>query len=212
VIDGARQVVENYKPTITIDPSWEIVKLGDYCLIQRGASPRPINEYLTEESDGVNWIKISDAEIGAKFITQTKEKITAKGAAKSRFVKPGDFILSNSMSFGRPYIMKIEGYIHDGWLLISAISPELDKDFLYSVLSSQYVVQQFLRAATGGVVNNLNSEIVRNVDIPLPAIDIQRSIATELDEIQNLVNTNKQLIQRMEQKIKDRIQRIWSAA
>ena len=107
--------------------------------------------------------------------------------------------------------MKVEGYIHDGWLLISAISPELDSDFLYSVLSSQFVVQQFSRAATGGVVNNLNSEIVRNIVIPLPSIGIQKQISTELDEIQNLIIANKQLIERMEQKIHYRIQRVWSA-
>ena len=211
VIDGARQVVENYKPVITIDPTWPIVNLGNLCMIERGASPRPINDFVTNEPDGVNWIKIGDTKVGAKYIKHTKEKITVAGAAKSRFVKPGDFILSNSMSFGRPYIMGIEGYIHDGWLLISQISIDLDKDFLYSILGTKFVREQFKRAATGGVVNNLNSGIVRNVKIPLPPTSIQKRIAAELDEEQAFIDANKSLIKRFELKISDHIQLVWGS-
>jgi restriction endonuclease S subunit len=167
VIDGARAVLDNYRPHIPIHPDWPMVTIGELCVVERGASPRPIHAFITREPDGVNWIKIGDAEVGAKYITQTKERITPEGAAKSRRVRPGDFILSNSMSFGRPYIMAIDGCIHDGWLLLRDTSDGLDRDFLYSILGSNVVLKQFERAATGGVVNNLNSELVRNVTIPL---------------------------------------------
>jgi len=134
---------------------WPLVAIGELCLVERGASPRPIHDFITDASDGVNWIKIGDAELGGKYITSTKQCVSPEGAAKSRKVKPGDFILSNSMSFGRPYIMATDGCIHDGWLLLRDHSDRLDQDYLYSILGSKLVFAQFKQAATGGVVNNL---------------------------------------------------------
>ena len=96
---------------------WEIMKLIDVCLVERGSSPRPIKDFITNNEDGVNWIKIGDTKEVDKYIYTTKQKITKIGAEKSRYVKEGDFILSNSMSFGKPYIMKTNGYIHDGWFV-----------------------------------------------------------------------------------------------
>ncbi|NMB68272.1 MAG: N-6 DNA methylase [Chloroflexi bacterium] len=209
VIDGARAVVDNYRPHIPIDPDWPLIKLGDLCVIERGASPRPINDFLTDAPDGVNWIKIGDGEVGAKYISSTKQSITPSGASKSRRVKPGDFILSNSMSFGRPYIMATDGCIHDGWLLLRDQSENLDKDYLYNVLSSSFVFAQFEQAATGGVVNNLNSEIVRGVRIPLPPLQIQKAIAKEIETEQALVDANRELITRFEQKIQAVLAHVW---
>ena len=209
VIDGARAVLDNYRPHIPIHPDWPMVPIGNLCVVERGASPRPIHDFITEAPNGVNWIKIGDAEIGGKFITQTKERITPGGAARSRRVKPGDFILSNSMSFGRPYIMAIEGCIHDGWLLLRDFTKELNSDFLYSILGSSVVLEQFERAATGGVVNNLNSELVRNVKIPLPPLATQRAIVAEIEAEQALVAANRELIARFEKKIQATLTRIW---
>jgi type I restriction enzyme M protein len=167
---------------------WPLVPIGDVCIIERGASPRPIHDFITDAPDGVNWIKIGDAEVGAKYITTTKERVTPEGAAKSRRVKPGDFILSNSMSFGRPYVMATDGCIHDGWLLLRDQSPLLDQDFLYNILGSDRVFAQFKQAATGGVVNNLNSEIVRRVQIPLPPLVVQKEIVAEIEGYQKVIN------------------------
>ncbi len=209
VIDGARAVLDNYRPHIPIHPDWPMVEIGGVCVVERGASPRPIHAFVTDAPDGVNWIKIGDAEVGAKYITHTKERITPDGAAKSRHVKPGDFILSNSMSFGRPYIMAIEGCIHDGWLLLRDTSDDLDRDYLYSILGSDVVLQQFERAATGGVVNNLNSELVRNVKIPLPPLATQQAIVAEIEAEQAMVAANRDLIARFEKKIQATLARVW---
>ena len=79
--------------------------IDDVANICRGASPRPIAKYVTDDENGINWIKIGDVAEEDINITHTAEKITEDGAKKSRAVEPGDFILSNSMSFGRPYIV-----------------------------------------------------------------------------------------------------------
>ena len=82
--------------------SWQTVKLGDVLDISRGGSPRPIEKFITEDVNGLNWIKIGDVKEGEKFITKTSQKIKPSGLGKTREVKPNDFLLSNSMSYGRP--------------------------------------------------------------------------------------------------------------
>ncbi len=179
---------ERYREATHAALKWPLVSIGELCVVERGASPRPIHDFITNAPDGVNWIKIGDAEIGAKYITRTKERVTPEGAAKSRRVKPGDFILSNSMSFGRPYVMATDGCIHDGWLLLRDQSERLDQNFLYNILGSKRVFAQFEQAATGGVVNNLNSEIVRRVIIPLPSLAVQKEIVAEIERYQKIID------------------------
>lgn len=171
------------KKNLVINTQWEIVKLENIMRISRGASPRPINKFITDDGEGVNWIKIGDVKQGAKYIEKTEEKITLEGAALSRSVKAGDFILSNSMSFGRPYIMKIDGCIHDGWLLLTEFDARLNKDFLYEILSYKDTQTQFSESAAGGVVQNLNTERVKSTKIPLPPIHIQEKIVAECESV-----------------------------
>ena len=171
-----------------IPDSWEWVRLGSYCLIARGGSPRPIKEYLTNDANGVNWIKIGDTDKGGKYINSTKEKIKPEGVKKSRFVHSGDFLLTNSMSFGRPYILNIDGCIHDGWLVISDYHYIYNKDFLYYMLSSSFAYNQFCDVVSGAVVKNLNSDKVAESLFPLPPINEQNRIVKKINEILPHIN------------------------
>ena len=153
---------------------WEITKLGAISEIFRGGSPRPIKSFITQEADGVNWIKIGDTEVGGKYIYSTEEKIRREGMRSSRYVEPGDFLLSNSMSFGRPYILKTDGCIHDGWLVIKKYDRALIQDFLYYLLLSPVVARQFEEGARGSTVRNLNTDIVSNVVVSYPVSHIEQ--------------------------------------
>ena len=170
---------------------WKYCKLGDVCVIERGGSPRPIDNYITDSADGLNWIKIGDATDGSKYITHTKEKIRKEGLKKTRFVHKGDFILSNSMSFGKPYILDIDGCIHDGWLVIHDEANAFNKSFLYYILSSPTMYREFKRLAVGGVVNNLNSQIVRDVVVAIPPLPEQERIVAELDLLTCIIDKQK---------------------
>lgn len=171
--------------------NWTYKKLGEVCTIERGGSPRPINDYITDSADGINWIKIGDATEGSKYIVTTAEKIKPEGMKKSRFVHKGDFILSNSMSFGKPYILGIDGCIHDGWLVIHDEKNTFNKDYLYYYLGSPTIYSEFKRLAVGGVVNNLNSNLVRGVNVAIPSLSEQQSIVAELDKINELISLKK---------------------
>lgn len=177
---------------------WEVKKLGDVCEIERGGSPRPISEYITNDINGINWIKIGDASDNSKYISSTKEKIKPEGVKKSRMVYKGDFILSNSMSFGKPYILDLDGCIHDGWLVIRDINNLFDKSFLYYYLSSPQTYQEFKRMAVGGVVNNLNSNLVRSVCVSVPPLQIQHQIVEELDCLTSIIGKQKKQLEELD--------------
>ena len=163
-----------------IESECNTIRLGDCVSILRGGSPRPIDAYITNHPDGINWIKIGDTSADELYITRTKEKIIPSGIKKSRRVFQGDLILSNSMSFGRPYILQIDGCIHDGWLLIRDEENVFEKRFLCYYLGSDNVIAQYKRFAAGSCVNNLNSELVGNVEICCPPRSTQHEIADML--------------------------------
>lgn len=170
--------------------------------INRGASPRPIDDFITEDPDGVPWVKIGDVPRGAKYVTQTAERITAEGAKQSRAVKKGDFILSNSMSAGRPYIMDINGCVHDGWLILSDLDSSVSKDYLYYVLSDQIVQRQFDDRSKGPIVKNLNIGRVKSVLIPRADDVTQKLLVKEANALEddiskiqdNILKLNQELI------------------
>lgn len=188
-VDFEKNISLSVKKKVAIESKWEIVKLNQLVDIVRGASPRPIKEFITNDPKGINWIKIGDVKPESKFITGTKEKITQSGASKSRFVNVGDFIVSNSMSFGRPYIMQVDGCIHDGWLLMTNFNQKLNTDYFYYILSDVIVQEQFIAAADGGTsVDNLNIEKVSHIQIPLPPKKIQEKIVAEIEKIEEQEN------------------------
>ena len=185
-LDGVERCIDDELP-FEIPDSWVWVRLGTVLEIARGGSPRPIQQYLTTEPDGINWIKIGDTDKGGKYIYKTKEKIRPEGVTKSCMVHSGDFLLTNSMSFGRPYILKTDGCIHDGWLVLSNRFDCYSVDFIYYILSSPFAYYQFCDSVSGAVVKNLNSDKVANALFPLPPLAEQHRIVQRIEELLPLV-------------------------
>ncbi len=171
--------------------AWEQRKFSELVLIERGGSPRPIDAFITDSPDGLNWIKIGDAPTQGKYITKTEEKIRPEGLSKTRVVQPGDLILSNSMSFGRPYIMGISGCIHDGWLLIRNTKEVFDLTFLCHLLGSGQMLEQYSTLAAGSTVNNLNKELVGSAIVKYPALEEQRKIGAYLERVDDLITLHQ---------------------
>lgn len=182
---------------------WENIELGNICEVVRGGSPRPIIDYITDEPDGVNWLKIGDVKETDKFFTHANEKIKPSGIPKTREVKAGDLILSNSMSFGRAFITLIDGYIHDGWLRLRCDESRLDKEYLYYFLTSNLAQNQFKAIATGSVVNNLKSDTVKAIKIDLPTLVEQKRIAEVLSMFDDKIKCNEEINKNLEQQIQE---------
>ena len=185
-------------------------KFQNLVTLQRGSSPRPIIKYITTSEDGVNWIKIGDVSTGKTFIDKTAEKITKEGAEKSRKVQVGDLILSNSMSFGRPYIMKIDGYIHDGWFVLKNYQKNFNREYLCQLLTSPIIQKQYKRLAAGGVVNNISSELVNAVIVNVPSLQEQERIANFLTKVDKIIEKQDEKVKNLEKYKKGMMQKIFS--
>ena len=175
--------------------SWEQRKFSELVQIERGGSPRPIDDFITDAPNGLNWVKIGDAPTQGNYITKTAEKIRPEGLSKTREVHPGDLILSNSMSFGKPYIMGIDGCIHDGWLLIRNTYGVFDLTFLCHLLGTPQMLSQYRSLAAGSTVNNLNKELVGNIYVTIPSITEQRVLGAYLEQLDNLITLHQRKCQ-----------------
>jgi len=186
-----------YKEIVKMN--WQLVKIEDVFDVARGGSPRPISEYLTEDEEGINWIMIGDTKGEGKYIYSTAKRIKPEGVKNSRMVKEGDFLLTNSMSFGRPYILKTSGCIHDGWLVLSPKNENIHTDYFYYYLGSQQIKDKLSSKAAGAVVKNLNKDIVKGLKISLPPLATQKKIAAILDAADDLRQKTQQIISEYDQ-------------
>ena len=189
--------------------AWEQRKVSDLVQIERGGSPRPIDDFITDSPDGLNWVKIGDAPAQGNRIIKTAEKIRPEGLSKTREVHPGDLILSNSMSFGKPYIMGIDGCIHDGWLLIRNTYNIFDLTFLCHLLGTPQMLNQYRSLAAGSTVNNLNKELVGNTVVTIPKIDEQRVIGQYLEQLDRLITLHQRKLEALQQIKKGMLQQMF---
>ncbi|MCT8516776.1 restriction endonuclease subunit S [Glaesserella parasuis] len=188
---------------------WKRHQLSEYSKIVRGGSPRPIEKYLTQDKEGLNWLKIGDVEKDAKYVIKTAEKVSLSALSKTREVNEGDFILSNSMSFGRPYILKIKTCIHDGWIAITNIDIKLDKNYLYYLMLTSSCQNYFFKNAAGSSVLNLNAEIIKSLPISLPEISEQQKIADCLSSLDELIELQEQKLATLKQHKKGLMQQLF---
>lgn len=186
-----------------IPEEWEVTRIKNIASIERGASPRPIDKFISDDDTGVNWIRIGDTYKGNKYITSTRLKITNRGKQFSRYIHPGTLILSNSMSFGEPYISSIYGCIHDGWLSLTPYN-NISKEYLYWLLLSDVCTSQFNLVSIGAVVENLSVDKVGNTLVSMPySLSEQQKIADFLDKKTAQLDKAKALLEEQIQKLKD---------
>ncbi len=191
---------------------WDATMLGVLSEVVRGGSPRPIDGFLTTAADGLNWLKIGDVDKEAKYVTRTAEKVRREALSKTRVVSPGDLILSNSMSFGRPYILQIETCIHDGWIAITRIATQADRDFLFYLIASPGSQGYFVDNAAGSGVQNLNADIIKALPVCLPALAEQHRIASCLSSLDDLIATQRDKLEVLKTHKKGLMQQLFPSA
>ena len=207
VLDEAKNLVDKRKKQISLldnliesifydmfgdpvinDKGWNLSKLESISRIVRGASPRPINEYL---GGTIPWIKIGDGSKGDDiYLHDTQEKIIEEGVSKSRFVEKGSLIFANcGVSLGFSRIITFDGCIHDGWLALQEIDEKVNKIFLLKVLNSY--TEYFRATAPDGTQPNLNTTIMKRFEVPIPPLLLQNQFVEKIETIKR----QKQLLE-----------------
>ena len=206
VIDGARAVIDSYRPHIPIDPNWPIMELGELCTIVRGSSPRPKGSQRYYGGP-VPRLMVADITRDGMSSTPQIDSLTEEGATKSRSMNKDDVIITVSGNPGLPTILAVDACIHDGFVGLREIRRDVNRRYLYWHLLAQHKAHGAL--SVGAVFNNLTTHQVKRFKIALPPLNTQQAIVTEIEAEQSLVAANRELIERFEKKIQAVIARVW---
>lgn len=209
VIDGAKAVVENYKPKIDIDPDWEMVELGEVSKPEYG-----FTEKAKEEGD-TRFIRITDIGTDGKLIKENAKYISLTPEAEKSIVRKDDVLLARTgATYGKTMIFE-EDYpaVFASFLIrlnfnLKRVYPK----YYWAFAQSESYINQAASLVTGGGQPQFNGNAVVKIKLPLPDIETQRQIVAQIEKEQALVNANKQLIEIFEQKIKDRIAKVWGTS
>ena len=206
VIDGARAVVDNWRPRIAVDPEWPTVELGELCTVVRGSSPRPKSDPRFYGGP-VPRLMVADITRDGMYSVPQIDSLTEEGAKKSRPMGKGDVIITVSGNPGLPTILAVDACIHDGFVGLREVCEDVDREYLYLNLLQQHSTNG--DQSVGAVFKNLTTQQVKGFRIPVPPLETQRSIVAELDEERAAVDQAERLATKMEQRIQDAISRVW---
>ena len=206
VINGARAVIDNYRPHIPINPDWAIVELGEVSTkITDGAHLTP-----TYTETGVPFLRVTDitkSNSSKKFIPQEEHDELIKRCKPEN----GDVLYSKNGTIG---IAKLIDWDWEFSIFVSLalIKPKkdlLNPHYLECFLNSDIAYAQATARSKSGTVTNLHLVDIKTIQIPLPPLEIQKAIVAEIEAEQTLVNANRELIARFEKKIQTTLNRIW---
>ena len=160
-----------------IPAHWEIKKVNRMCLVQRGASPRPIDNPIYFDDDGeYAWVRIADVSKSQKYLEITSQRLSALGKSRSVPLDPGELFLSIAATVGKPIITKIKCCIHDGFVYFVGLRE--NREYLFYVFSCGELYKGLGKL---GTQLNLNTEIIGDIFLAVPPLPEQRAIAAFLD-------------------------------
>lgn len=212
IIDGARQVVENYKPTIKIEPTWEIKPLQELCeVITKGTTPTTYGFDFVD--DGINFVKIESISSSGKI---EKERLTCiseecNAALRRSQLEKNDILFSIAGSMGIAAIVE-EDILPANTNQALSIIRLVDKSYVpyvFQYLRSSAIFNEIERIKVGVAQFNLSLKQVGEFRIPIPPKDKCADIVSAINEELQIIEQNKRLIEIFQQKIKDKIAEVW---
>ena len=206
IINGARQVVDNYKPYIKIPKSVDSICLGTICEIVRGSSPRPAGD-PRYYGGSVPRLMVADITRDGMYVVPRIDSLTEEGAKYSRPMKAGDVVMAVSGQPGTCAILLQDSCIHDGFVGLKNIASEYLPDFLCIYLNS--IKESSQQLSVGAVFKNLKTDQIREFKIPCIDLVTQECIVKSIKYEMKIVNGNTHLIEIFQQKIKDTIAEVW---
>jgi len=206
IIDGAKQVVENYKPTFKIDPDWETAIIGDVFNTSSGGTPlRSKKEYY--EQGTIPWVNSGEVKQGyIKVARNYINELGLKNSSAKMFPKNTVLVAMYGATAGQVGILKIKATTNQA---ICGILPNKNyiPEFLYYYLRSR--TSYLKNLSTGGAQPNVSQNIIRSMQIPYPPLKVQKQIVNQIEEERKIINANQELITIFENKIKDKIADVW---
>ena len=209
VMDGARAVVQNYRPHITVDPSWPVVELEKLARPQYGFTAR------AEEQGDARFIRITDIEEDGTLKPTDPKYITMSVDTQKASLAKGDILVARTgATFGKT-MMFTESYaaVFASYLIRLRFSPEqVDPRYYWAFAQTDSYWSQAKSLVTGGGQPQFNGNALKRVKIPVPTIDVQQSIVTEIEAERAIVDANRELVKRMGSKIEKAVARVWESA
>jgi type I restriction enzyme M protein len=208
LIDGAKQVIQSFKPNIQTNPDWQMVELSEVCDVRDGTHDSP--QYVSEGFPLVTSKNLKDGRIDFSNVSLISREDLDKINARS-FVEDGDIIMPMIGTIGNPVIVKKEREfgIKNVALIKFHSDSKINRYFLLNILSSEYFNSHFASQSLGATQKFISLGFIRKLQIPLPPLEEQKQIVAQIKREQSLVNANKELIKIYEQKIKDEINKLW---
>jgi type I restriction enzyme M protein len=208
VIDGAKQVVNNYKPTIIINPDWEMVELGTLAKLVGGSTPSKENSSYWENGN-VDWITCSDFSNSPMYIDDSIRKITEKAVKEnSTSIVPKDtLVLVTRVSLGKMAFVRKPTALNQDLTALLFDGEKINKRYGYFFMLS--IADKIENDGHGATVKGVTRDYVKDIKVPLPSLEEQLTIVKAIEEELQLINANKRLIEIFEQKIKTKIGEVW---
>jgi len=206
IIDGAKQIVENYKPTIKIDPDWPLVELGEVCSMEYGYTAK------AQKSGDTRFIRITDIDDNACLISDNPMFIDLSEKSKPYLLEKGDVLIARTgATYGKTVLFSDNGQAAFASYLIR-LSFNHDKvvpAFFTSFSLGEIYWQQARELVSGGGQPQFNANVIKRICMPIPPLKTQKKIVEEIEFECELVEMNKKLIEIFEKKIKDKIGEVW---
>ncbi|MBK9719506.1 MAG: N-6 DNA methylase [Saprospiraceae bacterium] len=208
IIDGAKQVVNNYKPSITINPDWEMLELGTLAKLVGGSTPSKENSSYWENGN-VDWITCSDFSNSPMYIEDSIRKITEKAIKEnSTSIVPKDtLVLVTRVSLGKMAFVRKPTALNQDLTALLFDEEKINKRYGYFFLLS--IADKIKNDGHGATVKGVTRDYVKDIKVPLPSLEEQQTIVKAIEEELQLVNANKRLIEIFELKIKTKIGEVW---
>lgn len=206
IIDGAKMIVDNYKPTIKIDPSWDMVKLGDVSFVQAGGTPL---KSKTEFWNSPDYPWYTSGELNEVYTTDPQNLISEQGlnASSARLFPKGSLLIGmyDTAAF-KMSILDRDGAFNQA---ICGVKPSDQINNIFLLLYFSANREKYLNMRVGARQRNLTKQFISDLIVPCPTLEIQNRIVEKINEEMAIVEQNKRLIEIFEQKIKDKISEVW---
>lgn len=208
IIDGARQVVENYKPTIKIDPAWESVELGSVASLKYGFTD------TARETGDARFIRITDITPDGLLSENNPKYIDLNGENKDYLLNKGDIVVARTgATYGKTALFEKDYPAVFASFLIKVILPQdlIRNEYYWIFAQTEEYWKQARSLVSGGAQPQFNANAISRVKVPAPSLGEQNRIVNQVRVELGIVEQNKRLIEIFQQKIKDKIAEVWGA-